>query len=243
MCENASKSDGALTLKRHGKHENQDRFGHVELIIGPMFSGKTTELIRRLKRYRVAQYACLIIKYLGDTRYNEEGVSTHDRQILPAVSTNELMPVLEKALQYDVIGIDEGQFFPDVVTFADHLADKGKIVIVAALDGTFQKRAFGDILNLVPVSESVTKLTAVCTICFKPAAFTRRKTQENKVEVIGGEDKYLAVCRECFTAPIPPSPERHVLRDFNTPITDENKLQKTSRKLFVRSLSGLPTHS
>jgi thymidine kinase len=71
--------------------------------------------------------------------------------------------------------------FPDVVGFSDYLANHGKIVIVAALDGTFQKKAFGDILNLVPVSESVTKLTAVCTVCFKPAAFTRRRTSEDQV--------------------------------------------------------------
>ncbi|KAK7111443.1 hypothetical protein V1264_011075 [Littorina saxatilis] len=214
--------------------------GHVELIIGPMFSGKTTELIRRLKRFRVAQYACLIIKYSGDNRYDNDGVSTHDRQILPAISTNKLTPVAAQALQYDIVGIDEGQFFPDVVAFADELANQGKIVIVAALDGTFQKKAFGDILNLVPVAESVTKLTAVCTLCYKPAAFTRRKTLEDKVEVIGGEDKYLAVCRECFTAPIPQSPDRPALREFNTPMADDKKIERTKahRKLFARTLSG-----
>ncbi|KAK7507292.1 hypothetical protein BaRGS_00001227 [Batillaria attramentaria] len=205
-----------------------------QLIIGPMFSGKTTELIRRLKRYQVAQHACLIVKYSGDTRYMNDGVATHDRQTLPAVSTDKLMPVRQKAINYDVIGIDEGQFFPDVVHFADQLANLGKIVIVAALDGTFQKKAFGDILNLVPVSENVTKLSAVCTICFKAAAFTRRKTQEDKVEVIGGGDKYLAVCRECFSAPIPPSPERAPLHEFNTPVTDQAKWEriKTQRRLF-----------
>ncbi|KAL8583300.1 hypothetical protein ACOMHN_043077 [Nucella lapillus] len=214
--------------------------GHIELVIGPMFSGKTTELIRRMKRYRVARYSCLIIKYSGDTRYDLDGVSTHDKQILPAVSTDQLMKVVTEAEQFDVVGVDEGQFFPDVTSFADMLANQGKVVIIAALDGTFQKKAFGDILNLVPVSESVTKLTAVCTICYRPAAFTRRKTQENKVEVIGGEDKYLAVCRECFTAPIPSSPERPVLREFNSPITDDNKMEKTrKRQLFIRSLSGL----
>ncbi|XP_076459081.1 thymidine kinase, cytosolic-like [Babylonia areolata] len=232
-----------MSLAAYGSEDGSDHQenGHIELVIGPMFSGKTTELIRRLKRYRVARYSCLIIKYSGDTRYDDKGVSTHDRQILPALSTDGLMKVVAEAQQFDVVGVDEGQFFPDVTAFADKLANQGKVVIVAALDGTYQKKAFGDILNLVPVSESVTKLSAVCTICYKPAAFTRRKTLEDKVEVIGGEDKYLAVCRDCFTAPIPPSPERPVLREFNTPMTDDNKLEKTrtQRQLFIRSLSGL----
>lgn len=223
-----------VSMSSEGRRSSDTENGHIELIIGPMFSGKTTEMIRRLKRYQVARHACLIIKYSGDTRYDNNGVATHDRQTLPAVSTDKLTPMCQKALNYDVIGIDEGQFFSDVVQFADQLANIGKIVIVAALDGTFQKKVFGDILNLVPLSENVTKLSAVCTICFRAASFTRRKTQENKVEVIGGGDKYLAVCRECFTAPIPPSPERAPLHDFNTPVTDQVKWDRlnTQRKLF-----------
>ncbi|XP_025081411.1 thymidine kinase, cytosolic-like [Pomacea canaliculata] len=204
--------------------------GHIELIIGPMFSGKTTELIRRLKRYRVAQYGCLIVKYAGDTRYTDNGVATHDRQTLPAISTKTLAPIFSDALTYDVIGIDEGQFFTDVVSFSDQLANEGKIVIVAALDGTFQKKAFGDILNLVPVAENVTKLSAICAICYQSAAFTRRKTKENEVEVIGGGDKYVAVCRTCFAAPIPGSPDRLPLRDFNTPVDSKKLVGKKTRR-------------
>ncbi|PVD38666.1 hypothetical protein C0Q70_01285 [Pomacea canaliculata] len=174
--------------------------GHIELIIGPMFSGKTTELIRRLKRYRVAQYGCLIVKYAGDTRYTDNGVATHDRQTLPAISTKTLAPIFSDALTYDVIGIDEGQF------------------------------AFGDILNLVPVAENVTKLSAICAICYQSAAFTRRKTKENEVEVIGGGDKYVAVCRTCFAAPIPGSPDRLPLRDFNTPVDSKKLVGKKTRR-------------
>ncbi|XP_046359361.1 thymidine kinase, cytosolic-like isoform X2 [Haliotis rufescens] len=134
--------------------------GHIQIIFGPMFSGKTT--------------------------------------VLSATAAHELMSLIPEALKYDVIGIDEGQFFPDVVVFADTMAEKGKVVIVAALDATFQKKGFGDILNLVPLAEHVMKLSAVCMNCYNEASFTKRKGNETEVEVIGGKDKYLAVCRACF---------------------------------------------
>ncbi|XP_005098053.1 thymidine kinase, cytosolic [Aplysia californica] len=175
--------------------------GQIQVIFGPMFSGKTTELMRRLKRYLIANYDCLIIKYAKDVRYEKDGIATHDRQVLPAVSADRLADLQSEALKHDIIGIDEGQFFPDIVSFCEKMADQGKIVIVAALDGTFQKKGFGDILNLVPLAENVMKLTAVCMNCYNDASFTKRKGSETEVEVIGGADKYLAVCRQCFTSP------------------------------------------
>jgi thymidine kinase len=99
---------------------------------------------------------------------------------------------------YDVVGIDEGQFFPDLLHFVELWANLGKIVIVAALDGTFQRKPFGNVLSLVPLAESVTKLNSVCMMCYADAPFTRRLTSETEVEVIGGADKYIAVCRACF---------------------------------------------
>lgn len=175
--------------------------GQIQLIIGPMFSGKTTELMRRMKRYQIANYKCLVIKYSKDDRYDKQGIATHDRQVLPAVAAERLVDMDVLAETYDVIGVDEGQFFPDVVSFCDDMAESGKIVIVAALDGTFQKKGFGDILNLVPLAESVIKLSAVCMTCNSEGSFTKRKGQEKEVEVIGGADKYLAVCRACFLSP------------------------------------------
>ncbi|XP_046359360.1 thymidine kinase, cytosolic-like isoform X1 [Haliotis rufescens] len=172
--------------------------GHIQIIFGPMFSGKTTELMRLMKRYQVANHSCLIVKYAKDTRYDNHGIATHDRTVLSATAAHELMSLIPEALKYDVIGIDEGQFFPDVVVFADTMAEKGKVVIVAALDATFQKKGFGDILNLVPLAEHVMKLSAVCMNCYNEASFTKRKGNETEVEVIGGKDKYLAVCRACF---------------------------------------------
>jgi len=163
-----------------------------------MFSGKTTELIRRLKRYQVSNHRCLIVKYANDTRYDSGGISTHDLQKLAAVSTTSLAPLAAQADSYSVIGIDEGQFFPDCVQFAEDMANRGKIVIVAALDATFQRQAFGDILRLVPLAESVVKLNAVCMECFRTASYTKRRGQETELEVIGGSDLYMAVCRKCY---------------------------------------------
>uniref|UniRef100_A0A8C5R0J2 Thymidine kinase n=1 Tax=Leptobrachium leishanense TaxID=445787 RepID=A0A8C5R0J2_9ANUR len=168
------------------------------VIFGPMFSGKSTELMRRVRRFQVAQYKCIVIKYARDTRYSKEHLATHDRSTMSAVSACALRDVFTEALSCCVIGIDEGQFFPDTVEFCENMANHGKTVIVAALDGTFQRKAFGDILNLVPLAESVVKLNAVCMECYREAAYTQRLGTEKEVEVIGGADKYHSVCRQCY---------------------------------------------
>src|SRR5690349_15640390 len=103
------------------------------------------------------------------------------------------MEHVEVALSYDVVGIDEGQFFPDTTQFCELLAQRGKIVIVAALDGTFERKPFGAVLELLPLAETVTKLSAVCMGCYRPAAFSKRLGAETEVKVIGGADKYIAV--------------------------------------------------
>jgi len=171
--------------------------GQLQVIFGPMFSGKTTELLRRIKRYQVAAYSCLVIKYEHDKRYSEDGVSTHDRQTYQAVSCSKLIHIKSIAANYEVIGVDEGQFFPDVVEFCEQLAKLKKTVIVAALDGDFQRKAFGNILQLVPLAESVVKLSAVCMNCYGEGAFTKRLISDTTIEVIGGADKYMAACRDC----------------------------------------------
>lgn len=168
-----------------------------------MFSGKTTELIRRLKRYQIANHKCLTVKYKKDNRYDQDGIATHDKQTLMATQAVLALGDLDASTldKYSVIGIDEGQFFPDIVKFAETQADRGKIVIVAALDGTFQREGFNDILKLVPLAESVVKLSAVCMMCYQEASFTKRKGTETELEVIGGQDKYLAACRACYKSP------------------------------------------
>ena len=173
-----------------------------------MFSGKSTELIRRLKRYQIARYECLIVKYANDVRYDEDNIATHDKQTAKAVKATQLSKL--KTDPYDVIAVDEGQFFPDLVEFCEAAAETGKTVLVAALDGTYQRKGFSNILELIPLAEHVSKLTAVCMLCFGEGAFTKRISNDEGVEVIGGADKYMAVCRSCHKSPInvPASPRQ-----------------------------------
>ena len=145
---------------RDDDEEDTNFNGKIELIFGPMFSGKSTELHRRIRRHKIAGRSVLLIKYKDDTRYahicGSNANVTHDHQTLPAHSAKELMGNMDNiAHNYDVIGIDEGQFFGDVVAFCDRWANKGKVVICAALDGTYEREMFNDILKLVPMAESV----------------------------------------------------------------------------------------
>ncbi|XP_070408128.1 thymidine kinase, cytosolic isoform X2 [Nothobranchius furzeri] len=173
----------------------------------------STELMRRVRRFQVAQYKCLVVKYARDTRYSDTGMATHDKNTMEAVPANCLGDVRSLALQACVIGIDEGQFFPDTVEFCEEMANLGKTIIVAALDGTFQRKPFGNILNLVPLAESVVKLHAVCMQCYKDAAYTKRIGAEKEVEVIGGADKYQAVCRKCYGGLVVQKENKSPLRD------------------------------
>lgn len=170
----------------------------LELILGPMFSGKTGELFRRLRRHKAAGRTHLLIKWAGDVRYSTDKASTHDRDMLCASGTAQLEDVMDRAEACDVIGIDEGQFFPDLVRVVQQLLDAEKIVIIAALDGDFRREPIGHTLQLVPRAESVIKLNAVCRMCGADAPFTRRTTSDTRVELVGGADTYEARCRACF---------------------------------------------
>jgi thymidine kinase len=125
-----------------------------------------------------------MIKYSKDDRYDKDGIATHDKTVSSATGTTELKNLTKCASDFGVIGIDEGQFFPDLVEFCEMMADAGKTVIVAALNGTFQRKPFGSVLDLIPLAESVDKLNAVCMICFKDASFTKRITKEQEVTLI-----------------------------------------------------------
>ncbi|XP_002127533.2 thymidine kinase, cytosolic-like [Ciona intestinalis] len=172
--------------------------GQIQVILGPMFSGKSTELLRRIRRYQITQRNCLVIKYAHDNRYSDDSMATHDKQVTKAVKATRLL-ALKNLDSYSVIGVDEGQFFPDIVQFCDSMSSSGKTVIVAALDGTFERKPFGAVLELIPIAETVVKLSAVCNSCHREAAFTKRLGFETAVEVIGGTDKYMAACRSCFS--------------------------------------------
>lgn len=175
--------------------------GNIQVVLGPMFSGKSTELIRRIRRYIAAQQKCLILKYTKDTRYHTNNIATHDQIMCEAIPCAQLRNFESTALEHDVIGIDEGQFFPDIAEFCEQLANAGKTVIVAALDGDFRRQPFGRILDLIPISEDVLKLKAVCVQCHGDASFSKRIVESEQIELIGGADKYIASCRNCFRQP------------------------------------------
>eukprot|EP00644_Phytophthora_capsici_P007282 jgi/Phyca11/112706/e_gw1.22.66.1 len=173
--------------------------GNLQLIIGPMFSGKSTELIRRIHRYQHAKLECLVVKYLFDTRHSEEMLSTHDKvfvEAMPVQTLAEVRPFLDEC---DVIGIDEGQFYPDLVEFCQEAANMGKVIVVAALDATFERKAFDSVVELIPTAEKVVKLNAICSSCGQDAAFTRRLVADTTLELIGGSEMYEPRCRQCFS--------------------------------------------
>lgn len=172
--------------------------GEIQLIMGPMFAGKSTELIRRVRRYQVAKRRVVVLKPRMDDRYEGAGVVTHDKLTFPGLMPNTLSEVREQLSGYDVIGIDEGQFFPDVVEVSEALARAGKIIIVAALDGTYLRRPFKNISELVSVADTVEKLLAVCHCCSNAAPFSARLGVETEDVVIGGVGKYVALCRNCW---------------------------------------------
>lgn len=178
--------------------------GNVQLIVGPMFSGKTSEMIRRIVRYRYAKKKCVIIKYADDVRYDVDRVCTHDMVAHEALKCMELRHIAARvhADAYDVVGVDEAQFYEgdDLHEFCTSNALAGRIVVVAGLDATYDLKPFSSVCNLIPVCEQVTKLTAVCSDCGRDACFSQRLVKDTHVKLIGGSDVYKPVCRFCYVA-------------------------------------------
>jgi thymidine kinase len=156
----------------------------------------TTELLRRVEVLTRAHKKCVVIKYIKDTRYDVSKCCTHNNKMVEAISASKLMDCLSQVEDVDVVAVDEGQFFPDLLQFCDLLADKGKLVLVAALDSRFDGLAFGQVCDLVARAETVTKLCAVCD-CGQAAHFNIRIVKGSEIEQIGGSESYKAVCRKC----------------------------------------------
>jgi len=175
--------------------------GCIQLIMGPMFSGKTTELLRRVRRYDISGKKVSIIKYKGDDRYMPDLACTHDewnRHPALSVSTLSELDDNDEIKNADIIAVDEGNLFPDLVQFCESFANAGKTVIVAALDSTYLREPFPTTAQLIPKAEKVDKLSAICVGCGDDAYFTRRIVESDELELIGGADKYKAVCRRCY---------------------------------------------
>ncbi|WP_345230175.1 thymidine kinase [Olivibacter ginsenosidimutans] len=173
--------------------------GSIEVICGSMFSGKTEELIRRLKRAQIAKLQVEIFKPIVDTRYANAEVVSHDMNSIPSTAVETSTTILLLGTQAQVVGIDEAQFFDDhLPEVCNTLANKGIRVIVAGLDMDFKGRPFGPVPDLMAIAEHVTKVHAVCVCCGAPATYSYRKTAvENKV-LIGEKESYEPRCRNCY---------------------------------------------
>ncbi len=175
--------------------------GSIEVICGSMFSGKTEELIRRMKRAQFAKQKVEIYKPCIDVRYSEDEVVSHDSHSIPSTPIDSPASMLLLSSDVEVVGIDEAQFFDDtLVEVAQTLANRGIRVIVAGLDTDFMGKPFGPIPALMAVAEEVQKVHAICVKCGSPANHSHRLSKSNELVVLGETDIYEPLCRHCYNA-------------------------------------------
>ncbi len=179
--------------------EDGQRRGWVEVVCGSMFSGKTEELLRRLKRARFARQKVALFKPALDTRYHETEVVSHDATAMPSEVVHTAEPMLLLAGDASVVGIDEAQFFgPELVDVVQLLAQEGRRVVVAGLDQDYLGRPFDPVPQLMAVAEHVTKLHAVCVRCGAPANHSQRIVADGSRVLVGEAEAYEPRCRTCF---------------------------------------------
>ena len=179
--------------------DQSKRKGWIEVICGSMFSGKTEELIRRLKRAKIAKQKVEIFKPAIDVRYDEEKVVSHDQNYIMSTPVTASSNILLLANDVDVIGIDEAQFFDlELVNVCNQLASSGIRVIVAGLDMDYLGKPFGPMPALLATAEYVTKVHAICMNCGDLAQISHRTIVNDKLVVIGEKDSYEPLCRACF---------------------------------------------
>ncbi|MGH1364613.1 MAG: thymidine kinase [Calditrichia bacterium] len=180
----------------------QRNVGWIEVVCGCMFSGKTEELIRRLRRALIARQKVTIFKPTIDDRYSEDHIVSHSEQRIKSVVVEKARDILDKSLESQVVGIDEAQFFDgELVDVCLRLANMGKRVIVAGLDMDYRGMPFDPIPQLLAVAEYVIKMQAICVQCGNPASFTQRTIPDEDQVLVGEVDMYEARCRNCFSPP------------------------------------------
>ena len=191
--------------------------GYLELIIGPMFCGKTSKILEIYKQCKFCNIPVSIINHTIDKRYHDTMLSTHDKVMAPCLQANKLSDIwtnsgfIESGNQSDkyankllrssdVILINEGQFFPDLYEVVVDMLNNNKKVYVCGLDGDFERKKFGNILDLIPLCDKVNKLTSLCSLCRDgtPGIFSMRLTTETEQTVVGS-DNYIPVCRKCYS--------------------------------------------
>lgn len=176
--------------------------GSIKLYIGCMRASKSTIMLRDIERAALAGQKCVVIKHASDTRYDHlsksGGIVCHSGiEYKPKIISSETLSDLSID-EFDTIGISEAQFYNDIL-FIDNWANAGKTVIVEGLDGTHERLPFGELCNLIPLCEKVIKLSAICQQCPKKASFTKKISGDTDIVIdIGGNDKYLSLCRNCY---------------------------------------------
>ena len=178
---------------------SEGKRGSIELITGSMFSGKTEELIRRLRRAQFAGLKVEIFKPSLDTRYSETRVVSHDEKSINSTPVDNASSILLLAGDVDVVGIDEAQFFDEsIVDVCNKLADSGIRILVAGLDMDFMGKPFGPMPALLAIAEYVTKVHAICMRCGNLAQYSHRKSNEAQVVLLGEKNIYEPLCRSCY---------------------------------------------
>lgn len=181
------------------RNEHGDRAGWVEVVCGSMFSGKTEELIRRLKRAKIARMRVEIFKPALDNRYADDAVVSHDENAIPSQIVHSADQILLMCGEADVIGIDEAQFFGrELLDACARLARDGRRVIVAGLDQDYLGQPFEPIPQLMAIAEHVTKLHAICVRCGAPANHSQRTVSSDSRVLVGESESYEPRCRQCF---------------------------------------------
>ena len=197
-------------------NNNQSTASYLELFIGPMFSSKTSKLVEIYKQCIFCNIPVAVINHSIDQRYDETLLSTHDKVMIPCIQTNKLIDIWYygesesvtltrlgdsvKLVVADVIIINEGQFFEDLLPAVEHMLQHNKKIYVGGLDGDFERKKFGQILDLIPLCDKVTKMTSLCGICKNGTAgiFSKRISLEREQTVVGS-DNYIPVCRACYS--------------------------------------------
>lgn len=181
------------------------QMGWIEVICGPMFSGKSEELIRRLRRAVIARKRVQVFKPIIDNRYSENEIVSHSDSRMPSIVVSGAAEILQKLdWRAEVIGVDESNFFGEpLVEIAQQLADSGKQVIVAGLDTDYMGRPFAPMPDLLCLAESITKTLAICMRCGNPGKHTQRLVEADELIVVGAAGMYEARCRRCFEPGVP----------------------------------------
>ncbi|WP_288918960.1 thymidine kinase [uncultured Prevotella sp.] len=184
----------------HGERRGR---GRIEVICGSMFSGKTEELIRRMKRAEFARQRVEIYKPLVDTRYSKDDVVSHDHNVIPSTPVDSSAEILLLSGDIDVVGIDEAQFFDNgLADVCNELANRGVRVIVAGLDMDYLGKPFGPIPYLLAIADEVTKVHAICVRCGSLAYISHRLVHNDKRVLLGEKQEYEPLCRECYNKAI-----------------------------------------